>query len=410
MRRSWLVAGAVVALAVTAFAVARVFAPGDTLDRAHGPYPAPVAAYGRVYGELMHAPLLVGTRMRVYGAQNRIWADGPVDDKMPTSALWALRRWPAQLVGVVADERVVVSRWSDGKVVAIDPDTGRIAWRADVGTGTVTAYQGRRTGAITLYEPSDFYLTSGTDGGPVVVSVGAEGRLTALDGMTGRVLWRQQAGGTAKCRRVFTAPTLVVVLTPCTSLSTVDMYDATTGQPPTRRPHGPDGADMWPIGCAVGRSGCTGLIGLNGGWLIGPDGAFTAAPALTGTDSWLVGHLVVHASGGHIVAHDAVTGAAAWSWPADDATGTGARIVAVEPDLVHVVTPDRELVNLAAATGLERSRYPAHVKGEDKPWAPGHVYASHGYVVIERLRPGGRPEQKDSQYYYPFPTVLLTGS
>src|SRR6266545_2130383 len=183
MRRSWLVAGAVVALAVT-----RVFAPGDTLDRAHGPYPAPVAAYGRVYGELMHAPLLVGTRMRVYGAQNRIWADGPVDDKMPTSALWALRRWPAQLVGVVADERVVVSRWSDGKVVAIDPDTGRIAWRADVGTGTVTAYQGRRTGAITLYEPSDFYLTSGTDGGPVVVSVGAEGRLTALDGMTGRVL------------------------------------------------------------------------------------------------------------------------------------------------------------------------------------------------------------------------------
>src|SRR6266545_4277791 len=90
MRRSWLVAGAVVALAVTAFAVARVFAPGDTLDRAHGPYPAPVAAYGRVYGELMHAPLLVGTRMRVYGAQNRIWADGPVDDKMPTSALWPL--------------------------------------------------------------------------------------------------------------------------------------------------------------------------------------------------------------------------------------------------------------------------------------------------------------------------------
>ena len=69
MRRNRLVAGAVAALLVTVFAAVRVFAPGDTLDRIRGPFPPPVAVEGRVYGKLMHAPLLVGTRMRVYGAQ-----------------------------------------------------------------------------------------------------------------------------------------------------------------------------------------------------------------------------------------------------------------------------------------------------------------------------------------------------
>jgi len=405
MRRS-LIAGGAVALLLTVFAAVRVFAPGDTLDRSREPYPQPRAAYAHVYGELMRSPLLIGTWMRVYGAQNRVWADGPVWFGVPASALWAFRRWPAQLVGVVADDHVVVSKWSDGKLVAIDPETGRIMWRADAGVGA-TSYQGRRTGASTVYEPPGLYLAPVPDGRPVVVSERADGELTALSTGTGAVLWHRQFKDRPDCRRMFTGPRVVVVIDRCPVPSTVDVYAAATGQPMAAPPAGPT---VWPVGCTVGRQGCTGLAGLGGGWLIGPDGGFTRAPALTDTDGWLAGRLVVHLADGRIVAHDPVTGAPAWSWPASSAAPAGARVVAVESGLVHVVTSDGDLFNIDAATGVEVSGYPAHVLGVHKPWVPGHVYASHGYVAIERLLPGGRPEQKDSQYYYPFPTVLLTGS
>ncbi len=358
MRRS-LIAGGAVALLLTVFAAVRVFAPGDTLDRSREPYPQPRAAYAHVYGELMRSPLLIGTWMRVYGAQNRVWADGPVWFGVPASALWAFRRWPAQLVGVVADDHVVVSKWSDGKLVAIDPETGRIMWRADAGVGA-TSYQGRRTGASTVYEPPGLYLAPVPDGRPVVVSERADGELTALSTGTGAVLWHRQFKDRPDCRRMFTGPRVVVVIDRCPVPSTVDVYAAATGQPMAAPPAGPT---VWPVGCTVGRQGCTGLAGLGGGWLIGPDGGFTRAPALTDTDGWLA-----------------------------------------------VVTSDGDLFNIDAANGVEVSGYPAHVLGVHKPWVPGHVYASHGYVAIERLLPGGRPEQKDSQYYYPFPTVLLTGS
>ena len=351
MRRNRLVAGAVAALLVTVFAAVRVFAPGDTLDRIRGPFPPSVAVEGRVYGELMHAPLLVGTRMRVYGAQNRVWADGPLDMDAPASALWALRRWPAQLVGVVADDRIVVSKWSDGELVAIDPDTGRIAWRAEGGVDA-TAYAGRRTGADTVYEPPGLYLASAT-----VISAQQDGELTAFDTGTGKPLWHK---------------------------------------PFSDRP--------------VGRQGCTGVAGPGGGWLIGEDGGFAPAPYLTGPGVRLAGDLVVHLLDGHVVAHDARTGAPAWSWPGSGTVPAGTQIVATEPRLVHVVTPDGNLFNLESQTGLERSGYPANVINGHKPWVPGHVYAANGFVAIERVLPGGRPDQKDSQYYYPFPTVLLTGS
>lgn len=401
MRRYRLVAGGVLALLVTVVAAVRVFAPTQESDRAHRPIPKPVAAYGHLYGELMRAPLVVGNRVRVYAAANRVWADGPVGAVWPTSALWAYRRWPAQLVGVVADDRVVVSKWSDGTLVAIDPDTGRTGWTADGGAGA-TGYTGRRTGAGTVYDPPDLYLVPVPDGSAVVASVARDGELTALDAGTGKVLWRKALGRPVACRTVFTAPRRIAVLDGCAAPSTVDAYDASSG---ARADH-VAGGSLRPVGCAVGRSGCTGLAGSAHGWLIGPDGGFTDASGLTGPGAWLAGDVVVHPLDGQVVAHDARTGAAAWSWRAP----AGSRIVAVEPDLVHVVTPYQELINLDPATGLERSRFTTDVVGETRPWVPGYVYATHGYVVIERLVPGGRPEQRDSQYYYPFPTVLLTGS
>src|SRR5204862_2164046 len=111
-------------------AAGRVFAPADTLDRSHLPQPAAVTVEVGVSGELMSAPLLVGSRLRVYAADNRIWADGPVDTRLGTSALWAFRRWPARLVGVVVTGHTVVSKWSDGRLVAIGADRRRIVWPA----------------------------------------------------------------------------------------------------------------------------------------------------------------------------------------------------------------------------------------------------------------------------------------
>jgi hypothetical protein len=392
-----------VALLATVLAAVRVFAPTDTLDRSHEPHPAPAVAYGRVYGELMHSPLFVGTRLRVYAADNRVWVDGPVDAHYPTSALWTFRRWPAQLTGVVAAEHVVVSRWSDGQLVALDPDQGRVRWRADGGPG-VTSYEGRRTGAQTVYEPPGLYVATAA-GKPVVVTVDG-GSVTAFDGETGALLWHRTVDGSADCRTGFTAAGLIVLLDHCAS--TVDALDARTGKP---RGGWPAGRDLRPVGCAVGdRTACTGLAGATGGWLIGPDGGLTAAPALSGTDTWLTGRVVVHpAPDGHIQAHDAVTGAPLWSWP-DGGDGFRSRILAVEPGLVHAVTREHDIVNLDAASGALLNRFPGHVIGDAKPWVPGYVYAAHGFVAIERLLPDAKPDGSDGQYYYPFPTVLLTGS
>ena len=406
VRRARLAVGGVIALLVTGFAAGRVFAPTDTLDRAHTPHPPAVTAQPKVYGELMQSPLLVGTRLRIYAGDNRVWADGPVDRRLPTSALWAFRRWPARLVGVVATDDVVVSKWSDGQLVALDPDQGRIAWRARGPVG-VTSYQGRRTGARTVYDPPDLYLGETAAGHPVVVSTGT-GSMSAFDAATGTRLWTQGVSGGGSCRVDFTAPAMVVAVDRCAGAGTIKAYDAATGRPRIL-PSGVRG-DLRPVGCALGHSGCTGLAGPGGGWLIGGDGTFTAAAALSDPQSWLSGRVAMTGTpDGRIRARDAVTGATLWSWP-DGGDGFGALIVAVEPGVVHLLTPDLDLVTVNVGNGGVTSRFAAHLEGEDQPWRPGYVYAAHGFVAVERLLPDGRPDRVDSAYYYPFPTVMLTGS
>jgi outer membrane protein assembly factor BamB len=394
VRRLWFVGGLVaVAVLLTAFAGVRVFAPTDALAGATGPYPAPARADDVFYGELLHAPLFVADRIRVYGAANRVWADGPVDAAMTTSAYWALRRWPAQLVGlaVVAD-RVVVSQWSDGEVIGQRPDTGAVAWRTGAGA-RATAYQGRRTGAVPVYDPPDLVTATASGGRPVVVVSGHDA-MTGLDADTGAVLWHAPG-----CPTPFTAPGVVA----CPGPSTVDIRDAGTGTP---RPW-PDlrGATR-PVGCAVGRSECTGLAGDGTpGWLIGADGAPSPAAGLTSPGDKLVGHTVVRVEGGDLVAYEAVTGTKAWSVPAD-----GAVVLAVERGVVHTLV-HHDVVTRDLSTGYVRSRIYAHVPDtNDKPWVAGYAYAHDGYVVIERVLPGIPASRPDAEYYYAVPSLVLTGT
>jgi outer membrane protein assembly factor BamB len=392
MRRYGVVGGLLVAaLLVTAFAGVRVFRPTDTLDPARIPYPAPATATARFYGELLRAPLFVAGRIRVYAADNRVFADGPVDAKMTTSAYWALRRWPAQPVGVVvAADRVVVSQWSDGELIAQRPESGAIVWRASPGA-RAHAYQGRRTGAVTVYDPPDLYTA-----GSVVVAV-ARDTVSGLDAGTGRVLWHRPTSG---CDRFFTGPSVVACVRP----STVDVWDAATGTPRDW----PDLAGAThPVGCAVGHSECTGLAGDGSpGWLIGADGDVSPAAALTSPDDKLVGHTVVRVADGQLAAYEAVTGTRRWSQPAD-----GALVLAVEPGVVHVLTPGHDVVTLDLGTGNERSRIWAHVQdAHDNPWTAGYAYASHRYVVVERVQPGVPWSRSDDEYYYQVPSLVLTGS
>ncbi len=394
-----------VALLVTVFAGARVFRPTDTVDPAHGRYPVPATATAVVYGELLHAPLIVAGRLRVYGAQNRVWADGPVDAKMSTSAYWAFRRWPAQLVGlVVTADRMVVSQWSDGQVVALHPETGRVAWRTPAGRRTAE-YQGRRTGAVTVYAPPDLYTATTFSGRPVVVVVGGDA-VTALDPDGGATVWRNPVIGDATCRNYFTVPGMLMTVDRCTPPSTVDIVDVATGRPVARPSLAIQGS---PVGCAVARSECTGLAGDGAaGVLIRPDGTLTPAPGLSGRYDRLAGNTVVRDESDRVVAIDALTGTQLWSWPVPL---SGTRVIAVESDRVHVLTPLHDMVTLDLATGSVRSAVYAHIPGtNEKPWTAGYVYASHGYVAIERLLPDAEPDAVDNEYYFPVPTLIYLGS
>ncbi len=412
LRGRYGLAGAVaLALLVATFAGYRALGPGETLDLADAPYPAPVTALPKVYGEILHAPLIVDGRVRVYGGKSRVWSDATVDAHMTTSAYWSYRRWPQQLVGlVVSADRLVVSKWSDGRLVAQDPASGRTVWQYDAEAG-VTVYQGRRTGAITAYQPPDLYTATASDGRPVVVSVGGSGAVTAVDATTGAPLWTRALPGRAGCRTDFTAPGLVVAVNGCGTPSTVDALDVATGSPRTWPASVGATRDPYPVGCPVGRSECTGLAGTDGGWLIGSDGAVTAAAALSGMGTWLAGRTALRTDGsGGVHAYDAVTGAPRWSWPPQPGAIRGAKIIAVEPGLIHVATQFRDLINVDLATGRERSHFDAVPYPFDGRWRPGLGYASRGFVAIERLRPGGRPDQPDQDYYYGVPSLVLAGS
>src|SRR5207302_1485485 len=77
----------------------------------------------------------------------------------------------------------------------------------------------------------------------------------------------------------FTVPREVVVVDRCAQPSTMDVYLAADGHRVNRLP-APQ--SMQPVGCTVGRQGCTGVAGPGGGWLIGEDGGVAPAPYLTG--------------------------------------------------------------------------------------------------------------------------------
>ncbi|MGR6322505.1 PQQ-binding-like beta-propeller repeat protein [Micromonospora soli] len=412
--RRWIVVALAAVLAVGAAAAVlhRVLAPAEVSTVARSGYP-PAAATPQVgvIGRLPVAPLVVDGRLRVYAGTRQVYADQPADRKHRVTPFWSYRRWPAKVDGVLADGTTLVSRWSDGKLVALDARTGRVAWRAE-GPEPGMVPEPRRTYASTVWDPGGLYVARAADGRAMLVAAGA-GQLDGYDLADGRRLWRVDRERGCIGAAGTTATGEVLGLFACDGPETVEFRDAATGAVRSRwrPPDAPDEFVLTPVGCREGRSGCRGLRisppgdGTGRGWLVGP-GAPVAAPALDGADAELDGERVVGTSAGVVTGRSARTGEELWR----RADLGPVRIIAVEPGRVHLLTVRRDLVTLDPVTGAERSRFALNVGHDGIGWTPGRAYATGGYVAVERLRERASPDDDDQAYFLMAEPVLLAAT
>ena len=222
-----------------------------------------------VIGTLAAAPLIVDGRLRVYAATRQIRADAPVDARTQRSPFWSYRRWPAQLIGVVA----------------VGYDGGRPVERRHAG-GAGRAYGTGGAGRRRAGARRSLSTPGGGPGRPPFTprkgcsSVGGSGdraerrpiwtppRSSASTLASGRRLWRlshrrrsrlpawptspRRAGGT---RSWISAPTLGRGRSGSTTSATGELDLA------WRLPAGAAGKILSgePLGCRVGRSDCAAM-------------------------------------------------------------------------------------------------------------------------------------------------------
>jgi hypothetical protein len=434
------VAAAVVAvLGIVAIIGYRVFAPGEIRSPAQTatyPTPSPPESVG-VTSELWRTPLLVDDHLRVYAAQRQVWADGPISARTENTAFWSFRRWPQEVTGVVTVERVVVSRWTDGELVALDARTGEVSWRV---AGPLdrehdeAGYTGRRTGAETVYGGTNMHTVRGR-GGAAVVIIESPTEARGYVAATGRELWRLPFG--PDCGAGWTGDGFYV-----RQCSQLYLRDAWTGssvwswRPPEAGPDTTEGP-TWtaePVGCEIGTSECRAVRtvdpakGTTVAWLFdnagdGRDGGGAdertwpvQAPLLAMPDAWLSGNVVVDAQGPtrELVGRSVHTGQIRWRWTGGSYTDKSpVTVVAATPDTLCAISQEGTFIAVDSRTGQEVARFSLdkwrNVGATSPDWEVGHVYSRGKYVVVERLQPDGDPNEDDNAYYYSLRTVLIAG-
>ena len=408
---TWLRVGAVAVAASGVFAVGgviayRVLAPAETVTVATTAYPEAPAAQPGVIGSLPAAPLIVDGRLRIYAATRQIRADGPVDARTQRTPYWSYRRWPQELLGVVAAGTTVIGRWSDGDVVALDARTGKVIWRTAGKPPKGSGYEGGSTGAETVYEPEGLH----TAGDRVIVRDAAQ--LRALDITTGTELWHTAM---ADCREggFTTAGERYVTTDACGGSPAVEFYDVATGRLESSwAPSTGVELEVEPFGCAPANSGCSALRTVDAtgsrGWLLGePDAAgktpVTAAPALDPPGSVLAGDIGVAYVGGDVVARSNRDGAEIWRWRGDGPS----KLLGAQSGSVHLLTENCALVTLDPATGREKSRFLLAYAREGTEWEPGLVRAGDGFVAVERLvKPENTDAGETDEYFGALPVIL----
>lgn len=434
----------------------RVLAPTELSATATEPYPSAPAASRGVTSRLNVAPLIVDGRVRVYAAKNQVRADGPVTAEQVYTALWSFRRWPEQLSAVVASGTTVVSRWSDGKIVALDGRTGEVVWRAD--SPAASGYAGHRTGAGTVWAPPGLRLAADT------LVVTQDQTLAGYDLGTGSVVWKTSAP--AGCSDGFTT-------TGGAYACATGAFDVSSGTPVTGWPAAP----YQPVGCVT--SGCAGFRDSAGqGWLAtsarprrapvlddpgatiaagvvvtsvsapaalpsgsssgtpsvvpspaaspervpaassasrsasptgSPPGAAAGRPVATASPvvvslgpgaSASAGVRPSSASSG-AVAGRAVDGATLWI------TSGPARVLGESSGTVLLLSPENHLTGVEARTGAVRFAFPLAMKKDSTDWKVGLYHVTDGYLAIERLNEDGPDDPESPLYYHTIDTVLI---
>ena len=361
----------VVALVAAGLVAWRVLKPAEVLATAPVAYPAPIEREPGVTGKTAGAPLIVDGRVRVFAAKRQVRADGPVDAKTSYTPGWSFRRWPQQLNGIVAAGSAVVTRWSDGLLVALDSRTGEELWR--VPGPPAGSYTGLRTGASTVWAPDGLFTA-----GPQVL-VAAAGQVSAYLGGVRRWSVSACGDGFTTLAGQYVCPT--------------GLYDVQTGEMVAGWQVGPFTA----LGCGVARSGCEGFRDASGrGWLT-TSGTPRRTPALDAPDTTLAAGEPLTVTGPTVVA-------ARWQWT--DPAGGAVQVLGGAGKKIYLLTAARQLVIVDGLTGATSS-FVLAVGSEATTWRPGGWQVTDAHVAIERL---DDPDPESVHHYFTVETVVIAAT
>jgi hypothetical protein len=351
---------------------------------------------------------------------------------------WSIRRWPAEVVGVVAVEgeyegvALVLVKFSDGVVLAVIPKTGRIAWQDQVRASEGETFDGRRTGGATVWRPAGIFTARAKDDGAAVLIVAGSDEVIAYNPWTGKRRWEFKFPEHPGCHDTdWTGETTYIVKDSCAAPASLQVFDAATGKQlntwvPPGASAGPADAANWfiePMSCARGHSEC-GLLKASAGktvlsakeeyagykgsagsvWRVDSNGVVTLEKWATGNRTFLLKDTLIQNAGdtsGVIWAKDRVSGAEVWHSKA------GLRLVAVGRLGAYAIDEHLNLVVLHPTRGVELSRTDLK-KRPDEQWVPGLVHVAGRFVAVERLT-GGPPQEPDDRYFLGSTPVVLAG-
>jgi outer membrane protein assembly factor BamB len=427
----------VIAFAVTVTAY-RTLKPAETLSRATRPLPSPEPIKSIQYGELHSAPLIVEGRLRVYAEQRRVFADTPVTAIREMTPHWAYRRWPAEVVAIMAVEKsstgggtsVVITKWSDGAVVTLDASTGETVWQSHVDPVAGETFQGRRTGATTVYEPDGLFVTASAVTNRPIAIVAGKDQAQAFDPWTGVSLWTRTFIEHPGCHGLdWTGATTYLVKDSCATPAILEIFDAATGTKlsqwrPPGASNGPANVANWflePASCTLGHSSCQLFKAAATGdavsfadaaaglgkitptyWKAGANGVVAPQPYADKDRVIAVGDtLVQQVFTDYIWATSASTGKRLWM---SEVSGD---LIAADERNVYIVNREYQLLVLNMITGAVTSSTELRIRPADR-WVYKQLYVHDGYLAVERLQTL-RDSEVDERYYFSDTPVVLVG-
>jgi len=414
MRARWagLAAATAILLGATAVIAWRVLRPAEVSTTATASLPEVAHPPPGAVGVLVSAPLVIDDRIRVYAKKREVWADGPPSYHYERSAYWAYRRWPAEVTGVLAvqadrpvNRPLLVSAWSDGVLVAIEAETGAVAWRVEGGEPLADKYDGRRTGSETVYHPPGLFSA----GSSTFITIGEQ--ITGRSAASGQTLWTVPLPDVPECiGDTFTTTGGQLLLhNRCTE--TLTRLDVSSGQTLVA----PMAAEaVEPVSCRVGHSDCAAMRvttddGVVTGYLVTAASPKALAPLDASGSLYDGRNVIVPEAGLSSLSAVDPAGHVLWTWrPAAPAPF---KLLSADRNRVLLLESDSTLVSLDPATGRFKSYASALMQHEPLlPYDVSDWYVSGSYVVLERTNPDVSPTAGDEEYYYTNRPILIASA